>query len=75
MADDKERGLYMKYNVTRTDGKPMGEAIILEFKDELSRMAIQAWACKMFDAGYKTLYYDVQDKICHYDDLARKGLL
>lgn len=66
MSDNRERGLYKKYNVERVDGKPVEDAIVLEFKDELSRVIIQAWACRMFDAGYKDVYYDVQSKLDVY---------
>ena len=68
MADNKERGLYNKYNVTRTDGKSIGEAIILEFKDPIARIGIQAWANEMFAKGYTSVYYDVQEKLCEYEN-------
>lgn len=59
MPDDKERGLYDKYHVTRLDGKPVGACIILEFKDPLARIGIAAWAKAVRDAGYVELAENV----------------
>jgi hypothetical protein len=66
---DENLGLYDKYIVTRTDGKDMKDCIVMEFKDPIARIAIQAWACRMFDAGYKKLYYDVQEKLDKYNKI------
>lgn len=41
---DKKRGLYQKYNVTRTDGKPVSPCIVLEAHDVYSRKAITHYA-------------------------------
>lgn len=56
---DKERGLYNKYNVSRTDGKPItGCAIVLEVGDPIARPAILRWAEEMRRAGYKQVWFD-----------------
>lgn len=46
MPDDKERGLYRKYNVERVDGKPLkgGGALVLEFGDPQAWNAIEEYA-------------------------------
>lgn len=43
MSDN--RGVYIKYLVERTDGKPMGPCFILEYeKDRHARTALSAYA-------------------------------
>ena len=58
--DDKTRGLYQKYTVERTDGKPLGEdgCIVLEWKDEHARRGIAAFADSIKDE-YPVLYGDL----------------
>lgn len=59
MPDDKTRGLYQKYQVTRTDGQSVGLSVVLEFKDPLARSALLVWAYGMHEAGYETVAADV----------------
>lgn len=66
MAEVKERGLYQKYIVEKIDSDEPVDAVVLEFKDPIARMAIQSWACKMYEAGYINLYYDIQNKLDAY---------
>lgn len=63
MADDKEKGLYNKYNVTRTDGKPVGECIVLEMDDPYTWLAIRVFADRMKACGYNKLYKDLTAKL------------
>ena len=62
----KEEGLKEKYLVTRTDGKPVGDCIVLEFKDPIARRGIEEWAIRMLVAGYTQVYYDVNEKLSKY---------
>lgn len=41
---DNEKGLYEKYNVTRTDGSPIKGCFVIEFKDPHARIALNAYA-------------------------------
>lgn len=60
----KNKGLVKKYNVERTDGKPIKHGcIVLEFGDEIAHKAIEQWAISMRDAGYSKVYLDVTDKL------------
>lgn len=36
--------LFHKYNITRTDGKPMGEAFVIELDDPFAKVALNAYA-------------------------------
>lgn len=58
MPDSKTRGLYRKYNVERTDGKPVKEAIVLEFDDPSARVGIRAWVEAVRQDGYGELAED-----------------
>lgn len=60
MADDPTRGLYGKYQVERTDGKPMGRCIVLELDDPNAWDALETWAGTVGRAGYRSLALDVQ---------------
>lgn len=40
-ADGK---VFHKYDITRTDGKPVGEAFVLELKDPYAKAALIAYA-------------------------------
>jgi hypothetical protein len=51
--------LYEKYRVERTDGKPVGAAIVLEFKDPIAKVGIRAWAEEMERHGYEQVAADV----------------
>lgn len=57
---DKAAGLLPKYNVERTDGKPMGFALVLEpARDPMAVEALCLYACLAEDAGYKALAADL----------------
>ena len=60
MADDPTRGIYGKYHVKRTDGKPVSRCIVLELKDPLARVGILAWADAVEAAGYEALASDAR---------------
>jgi len=61
---DKEKGLYDKYIVQRTDGKPIkGGCIVLEFDDENAWAALNQYAFTVQDAGYEKLADDIHDKL------------
>ena len=64
---DKTKGLYKKYEVTRVDGKPIDNCIVLEFKDPIARDAIHKWASDMYLSGHKQLFYDVQKEILKHE--------
>lgn len=42
--DDRERGLYAKYRVEKTNGKPVGECFVLEAHDPHAIPALRAYA-------------------------------
>lgn len=58
--DDKEKGLYKKYNVSRVDGKPMGWCFVLEEKDPRAIPALEAYAISAREVGYQKLYDDLK---------------
>lgn len=60
---DKERGLFHKYNVTRTDGKPVNWAFVLEDKDPLAIPALQAYESAARQKGYIALAEDLRLQI------------
>ncbi len=59
---DKQRGLYGKYHVERTDGKPIdGPTFTLElWRDPLARYAYHAYIVAADDAGYHELAKDMR---------------
>lgn len=64
MSDEKEKGLYGKYNVTKKNGDDITfECIILKFDDPLATKAIIQWADDMKAAGYRKVYDDTIDKL------------
>jgi hypothetical protein len=60
---DKDRGLFQKYEVERTDGKPVQWAFVLEDKDPLVVPALGAYAASARQAGYWALAQDLEEKI------------
>lgn len=51
MTTTTDRGLYPKYHITRTDGRPVAEAFVLEFdSDPYARVAYAAYADACADA-------------------------
>lgn len=67
MDNKINKGLLNRYNVTRTNGKEVGECIVLEFKDENARQGIWAFAQTCYRAGYKKLADDLLKKVQSYD--------
>jgi len=64
--DDKSRGLYQKYKVERTDGKPLEDCVVLELKDPLARAALWTWVSEVEKYGYKQLARDTEAKLIDY---------
>jgi hypothetical protein len=64
--DDKARGLYKKYEVSRVDGKPVLDCIVLEFTDPRARVGLKAWADALAK-DYPQLSKDVFAKIAEYE--------
>lgn len=70
--DDRVRGLYNKYQVTRCDGKPLkGGCIVLEWGDPNAREGIQAFADALStDDRYPTrLTCDLREKLAEWEDM------
>ena len=64
MPDAKDRGLYEKYHVERTDGKPIEYGcIVLEFDDPNTWAAIDTWATQVGSQGYEALCKDVRERL------------
>jgi hypothetical protein len=61
--DDKTRGMYKKYDVSRMDGRPMGRAIVLEIDDPNSWPALLVWSLTVLAAGYEALAEDVTETV------------
>lgn len=59
----KDVGLYQKYKIKRTDGKPVSLAIVLEFHDPIARVGIYNWAREMMRQGYTQVYHDVMKEL------------
>lgn len=60
----KEIGLIEKYNVTRTDGKPIKRGcIVLEFDDPNAWLAIRVFADKVKRQGYTALWRDITNHL------------
>ncbi len=59
--DSKDKGLYEKYYVRRTNGKRLNGdmAIVLELGDPLTWNAIEQFAHDMKEAGYIKLHDDL----------------
>lgn len=64
----KEQGLIKKYKVEKI-GKPAQEvdAIVLEFKDPIARVAIAAWASEMRANGYHECAMDTYEKLMRFE--------
>lgn len=64
---DKNKGLYKKYHVTKLSNPNEDiDAIVLEFKDQIAREGITAWAEEMKKNGYEEVYTDVMKKLKGY---------
>lgn len=58
---DKERGLYPKYRVERTDGKQKGPYFVLAYAtDPLAARALAVYANLAEEAGYHQLAADLR---------------
>lgn len=66
MSNDREKGLYTKYNVSRVDGRPMQDAIVLEFKDPNARAGIKAFSEAVRADGYNHLADDIDLRLEEY---------
>lgn len=60
MPDNKEKGLYGKYRVERVDQKPIGDCLVLEFKDPNTHRALAEYARTVRKDGYEQLANDVE---------------
>lgn len=69
--DNKERGLYAKYNVERTDGQELGTCFVLELKDELARPALLVWAHTLEREGYHELAKDIYAALESFESTER----
>lgn len=60
--EEKQKGLYQKYTVTRNDGKEISQgSFVLELKDPKARKAILAYAAELEKEGdNKELVYDLK---------------
>ena len=64
----KNKGLYQKYRVERTDGKPMPEGcIVLEWKDPNARIGIAAFSRRVRRKGYRKLADDLDAKLSEWE--------
>lgn len=63
MPDDKNRGLYGKYKIERTDGRPVGQCIVLEVDDPNTWNAITVWAATVLREGYQVLGLDALELV------------
>lgn len=66
----KEKGLFQKYHVTRTDGKPVDWCFVLELKDEYARIALETYADQC-EAEYPDLADDLRQKVFEYEEIAK----
>lgn len=68
---DKEKGLYQKYIVERTDGKPIkGGCLVLEFGDKNAASAINEFAKTLRADGYEKLADDIEQRHADCWDIA-----
>lgn len=65
---DKKLGLIKKYHVERVDGKAIQDAIVLEFKDPIARVALSVWATEMRAKGYVKCADEVQSLLKYYSE-------
>lgn len=63
---DKQKGFYAKYNVERTDGKPVGACMVLEFKDRRARVALNVFREEVKKEGYNALADDIKKLLQEY---------
>ena len=67
MAEDKDKGLYQKYEVKKFSNPDKEiDAIVLEFDDPLSWDAIARFAMDMHAAGYELAAYEINAKLEAY---------
>lgn len=65
---DTERGLYQKYVVDRTDGKPIEHGcIVLEWDDPNARKGIKAFSEAVRADGYDALADDLDHTLDAWD--------
>ncbi len=62
----RDKGFIGKYWVGRVDRKPVGDCLVLEFKDPIAHQAIIQWAEDMRKNGYEKVYTDIMKKIQPY---------
>lgn len=63
----KELGLISKYYVDRVNGKPLGNCIVLEFKDFRARVGIKAFSETVRKDGYILLADDLDKELTKYE--------
>ena len=70
---DKKRGLFEKYCVIRTDGKPIKEGcIVLQWGDENAHVGIKAYSEQVRKEGYTALADNLDRRLEWQED--KKGL-
>lgn len=71
-GDTKDRGLYDKYQVDRTDGQPLkgGRCIVLEVGDPNAHAALATWSQTVRAAGYEALADDVDAMLAEQGHIA-----
>ena len=62
----KNKGIYKKYNVSRVDGKPMGLCIVLELKNETSRVVLWQYAAIAEAVGHKAFAKELRAVLTGY---------
>lgn len=62
--EDKDRGLYHKYRVERTDGKPVGFCLVLELEDQGTWQAMRQYAATVRQQGFVALASDIDSIVC-----------
>jgi hypothetical protein len=61
---EKSLGLFQKYKVKRTDGKPISDGcIVLEWKSKSSRAGIRAFSEAVRKDGYEKLADELDDRL------------
>jgi len=71
--DDKELGLYPKYEVFRKDGKSIPQGcVVLPFDDPNSWPALLVWANTVESDGYVELAKDVRRLLANASNNKRK---
>lgn len=67
--EDKQKGLYQKYDVKRKDGREITQgSFVLELKDPKARKAILTYAAELEkEGGNKELVYDLKSWVGKYE--------